>query len=300
VHPEYRSPTAQTLAWVAHCLGPKRRVVDVAPLPGGITAAMDLVTLAGPGGLRRVVLRRWFSEEAAKEGLVEREVDALRALRGSSVPAPELIGMDRDGSATGTRCTLTTALIGAPDLAPHDPQGWLRQLARTQALIHDIPAQVSTRWDGWYDDEAPLRWITDEGLREDARRAAASAQLDRQVAFVHGDYQHFNVLWQDGTLTGVVDWPNAAMGSRAVDVGHCLLNLAVLFSASRAVDYVAAYERAGGVTVDRQAALRSVLSFDEDWPRFIPRQVDGRAVLDAAGMPDRVTELVRRLLAGIG
>jgi aminoglycoside phosphotransferase (APT) family kinase protein len=300
VNVEQRSPTAQTLAWVAQCLGPNRRVIGVSPLRGGITAAMALVTLTGPTGLTRVVLRRWETEDAAREGLVEREVDALHALRGSGVPAPELIGADRDGSVSGARCTLTTAVIGAPDLAPTDPVGWLHQLARTQALIHAVPARVPSRWAGWFDDAAPLHWISDAGLREEARRAAATAQLDRQVGFVHGDYQHFNVLWQDGTLTGVVDWPNAAMAPLGFDVGHCLLNLAVLFSASWADDYLATYERAAGLSIDRQVALRSVLGFGEDWARFIPRQVDGRTVVDIAGMPGRVTELVGRLLAGIG
>jgi aminoglycoside phosphotransferase (APT) family kinase protein len=216
------------------------------------------------------------------------------------VPAPELIASDRDGSATGTRCTLTTALTGTPDLSPTDRGSWLRQLARTQALIHDVPSRLPVRWDGWYDGEASLRWITDEGLRDEARGAAGSAPLGRQVAFAHGDYQHFNVLWQDGELTGVVDWPNAAMAPRGVDVGHCLLNLAVLFSASCADDYLAAYDDAAGVTVDPRAALRSVLNFDEHWRDFIPRQVDGRASLDLPGMTSRVTELVRRLLVRAG
>jgi aminoglycoside phosphotransferase (APT) family kinase protein len=297
---EYTVPTARALTWVVRSLGPHHRVVDVTRLRGGLTAAMDLVTVAGPEGSRRVVLRRWYIEDATKEGLVDREAAGLGALAGSPVPAPELIAADRDGSATGTRCTLTTALAGAPDLSPTDPGSWLRQLARTQAVVHDVPARLPVRWHGWYDAEAPLRWITDEGLRAEARGAAASAPLGRQVTFAHGDYQHFNVLWQDGELTGVVDWPNAAMAPRGVDVGHCLLNLAVLFSASWADDYLAAYDDAAGVDVEVNAALRSVLNFDEHWPDFIPRQVDGRTRLDLPGMTGRVTELVRRLLVRAG
>jgi aminoglycoside phosphotransferase (APT) family kinase protein len=297
---EYTSPTRRALAWVERSLGSQRRVVDVTRLRGGLTAAMDLVTVAGPDGSRRVVLRRWYIEGATTQGLVDREAAGLEALGGSVVPAPELIAADRDGSATGTPCTLTTALAGAPDLSPTDRGSWLHQLARTQALIHDVPARLPVRWDGWYDAEAPLRWITDGGLRDEARGAAASAQLGRQVGFAHGDYQHFNVLWREGQLTGVVDWPNAAMAPRGVDVGHCLLNLAVLFSASFADDHLAAYDDAAGITVDPRAALRSVLNFDEHWSDFIPRQVDGRASLDLAGMTGRVTELVRRLLVRAG
>lgn len=72
---------------------------------------------------------------------------------------------------------------------------------------------------------------------------------------VHGDYQHFNVLWCDDRLSGVVDWPNAATGNRGSDVGHCRLNLAVLFDARTAGDYLVMYERAAGVPLDRRADL---------------------------------------------
>ena len=52
----------------------------------------------------------------------------------------------------------------------------------------------------------PLAWLADRGLR-DAAREAVSGPLVEEKVLVHGDYQHFNVLWIDGRLTGVVDWP---------------------------------------------------------------------------------------------
>jgi aminoglycoside phosphotransferase (APT) family kinase protein len=145
----------------------------------------------------------------------------------------------------------------------------------------------------------PLDWLTDPGLRE-AAREAASGPLVEEPTFVHGDYQHFNVLWSDGRLSGVVDWPYAGIGNRGSDVGHCRLNLAVLFDARTAEDYLTMYERAAGVRVDRRADLRALLCFDLRWQRFIPRQVNGRAPLDLAGMPDRVSAAVRSALSGIG
>jgi aminoglycoside phosphotransferase (APT) family kinase protein len=259
---------------------------------------MDRVTVDSPTGRTDVVLRRWPGEGWA-EGLVTREASALAAVRDCGVPAPQLLAMDEDGAETGVRCTLTSALPGEPDLSPADMRSWLGQLATTQAAIHAVPDHPRTRWDGWYDVGAPLDWLADRGLR-DAAREAASGPLAEEKVLVHGDYQHFNVLWCDERLSGIVDWPNAATGNRGSDVGHCRLNLAVLFDGRTAGDYLVMYERAAGVRADRRADLRALLCFDLRWQSFIPRQVAGRAPLDLAGMPDRVAATIRGALDGIG
>ena len=258
-----------------------------------------------------MVLRRWPDEDWT-QGLVMREASALAAIRGHGVPAPQLLAMDADGAETGVRCTLTSALTGQPDLTPVDLPSWLGQLATTQAAIHAVPDHPPTRWDGWYGEgvptsspdwygvrDRPLDWLADRGLR-DAAREAASGRLGDERVLVHGDYQHFIVLWCDGRLTGVVDWPNAATGNRGSDVGHCRLNLAVLFDARTAGDYLVMYERAAGARVDRRADLRALLCFDPEWHGFIPRQVAGRAPLDLAGMPGRVAAAIRGALDGVG
>lgn len=294
---EYEPPTPAVLAWVAGQVHPRARVAAVAPLPGGITADMDRISVASPNGLHDVVLRRWPDEDWAV-GLATREAAALAAVRGHGVPAPHLLAMDEDGDKTGMRCTLTTALTGQPELTPVDMKSWLGQLATTQAAIHAVPDHPPTRWSGWYDEARAPDWLTDHGLRDAAREAAAGSLVDEDV-LAHGDYQHFNVLWCDGKLSGVVDWPNASTGNRGSDVGHCRLNLAVLFDATTAADYLTMYERAAGVRVDRRADLRALLCFHLGWQRFIPRQVAGRAPIDVAGMPDRVAAAIRDALDGI-
>jgi aminoglycoside phosphotransferase (APT) family kinase protein len=308
---EYAPPTPEILTWVARQVHPRAQVHAVARLPGGMTADMDWITVECPSGLTDVVLRRWPAEEWAT-GLVTREALALATIRGHHVPAPELLAMDEEGAETGVRCTLTSAVPGQPDLAPADLQSWLGQLAATQASIHAVRAPSQMPCHEWRGDVAgtlspdrygarsrSLEWLTDRGLRDAAREAASGPLVDEKV-LVHGDYQHFNVLWRRGRLTGVVDWPNAATGIRGSDVGHCRLNLAVLFDVQTAGDYLMMYERAAGVRVDRRADLRALLCFDLEWQRFIPRQVDDRVRLDLAGMPGRVAAAIRSALSGVG
>jgi aminoglycoside phosphotransferase (APT) family kinase protein len=267
---------------------------------------MDRITVDSPTGATDVVLRRW-PEEEWDEDLVSREVSALAAVRGHEVPAPQVIAIDPQGAETGVRCTLTSALVGQPDLAPVDKQLWLAQLARTQAAIHTVPHRPSRRdvrrgegvptesSDRYGEHHRSLDWLADPGLRAAARDAASGA-LSGETALIHGDYQHFNVLWHDGQLTGVVDWPNAGLGNRGSDVGHCRLNLALLFDAGTAKEYLKMYERAVGAPVDRRADLRALLCFDLEWLDFIPKQVAGRAPLDLRGMPDRVAATIRDTL----
>lgn len=307
----YRPPTPEILAWVARQIHPLGRVTGVARLFGGITADMDRIGVDSPAGRHDLVLRRWPQDESGAGALVRREVDALVAVGGHGIPVPRLVAFDHDGSQTGTRCTLTSVLPGEPDLAPADPRSWLDQLTTTQAAIHAIPTNRQHHSEESCDDEdptsspdrygrrhRPLAWLTDHGLRAAAREAAAGP-LGGETVLAHGDYQHFNVLWREGRLTGVVDWPHAAAGNRGSDVGHCRLNLAVLFGSVAAADYLVMYERAAGARVDRRADLRALLCFDLDWQKFIPRQVAGRAPLDVDGMPDRVAATIRAALDGI-
>lgn len=308
---EYKPPTLEMLDWVARQVHSRARVVAVVRLLGGITADMDRITIDSPQGVKDVVLRRWPDQDWTR-GLVEREADALAAIREHGVPGPELLAMDAHGTEAGVRCTLTSALPGEPDLTPADMASWLLQLATTQSAIHAVRDHPQTQWDGWYGEGAttslayqhgasdrPLDWLGDRGLR-DAALDAAAGPLTQEKVLVHGDYHHFNVLWCQGRLTGVVDWPNAATGNRGSDVGHCRLNLAVLFDAKIAAEYLVIYERCAGTRVDRRADLRALLCYDPEWQRFIPDQVAGRASLDQAGMPDRVTAAILQALNEIG
>jgi aminoglycoside phosphotransferase (APT) family kinase protein len=123
----------------------------------------------------------------------------------------------------------------------------------------------------------------------------AALQQDSRMpgsCFIHRDFQHYNFLWRRGRLTGVVDWGMACTGPPDVDVGHCRLNLAVLFGPDVAERFGRIYEAEAGRTIDPWWDLHELASYDDSWRRFIPVQVAGRAPVDTAGMTARVEDLL--------
>ena len=268
---------------------------------GGITSSMHQLAVETGGGTRiQVVLRRWTSSgwdtTADAPAFVERERHVLRGLESTDVPAPRVLAADPTGESTGAPALLMARVPGRMDLAPTDPKAWLRQIAAMAARIHEL--DVDAERNQWKQREVPVPpWASRAADWRAAADVVRGPVPAHEVRFAHGDYQHFNFLWRRGRLTGVVDWVAAYRGPADVDVGHCRLNLAILYSAQLAADFLAAYEADAGRRVDPfwdiRCATEPVFS---DWGEFIPIQVGGRAPFDSAGMHRRVDELLAAAL----
>jgi aminoglycoside phosphotransferase (APT) family kinase protein len=191
-----------------------------------------------------------------------------------------------------------TRLPGEIDLAPEDGVSWLEQMAQTLARIHGIrlTPMMPSRAHLPASPKQAEAWMRRPDIWERASEVLASHPPPVEPCLIHGDYQHFNMLWQDGALTGVVDWGSAATGCPDVDVGHCRLNLAVLFSADWAERFRLAYEAAAGRSVEPWWDLAELLDYSPDWQQFIPLQVAGRVPVDTKGMTERVEELIELTL----
>ncbi len=64
--------------------------------------------------------------------------------------------------------------------------------------------------------------------------------------FTHADFQPFNLLWSRHKLTGIVDWAYQCVTSPDLDVGHCRLNLTILYGYDRAEAFRHIYEAEAG------------------------------------------------------
>lgn len=90
----------------------------------------------------------------------------------------------------------------------------------------------------------------------------------------------------------MVDWGGAGAGPPDVDVGHCRLNLTLLFSVGAAERFRELYEAEAGRAVDPYWDLHALLSYGPDWKHFLPLQIDGRAPIDVRGMTRRMEEVL--------
>lgn len=298
------APDRETRAWIEDVVG-SARVVAARRLTGGITSVVHRVTVKDGGGARsHVVLRRYTQPETdrtrsfVEQEAVEQEARILTQLATTAIPAPRLIAADPSGDRTGgVPSLLMTHLPGRMDLAPKEPERYIRQMS--EHLVRIQEADVDGRPFDREVKPAPDRIPSGTSDRAAWLRALDlmhGTQPSYEARFLHRDYQHFNMLWSRGRLTGIVDWPFASMGPREIDVGHCRLNLAALFSVEWAERLRMAYEVETGHVLDPWWDIHAIWSFHDVWHEFIPRQVGGRIPVDLNGMCRRVDELLAATL----
>ena len=285
--------------WVEQALGRGARVVATRRLTGGLTSLVHELTVAQSGRRSRYVLRSWSPDNQHQDWVlraVAAETAVLAALERSDFPAPRLVASTID-VASGGPALLMTHVPGRVLLMPRDRDEWLRQMAQVLARIHLLDGPGS-RFESWLDAGTPTT-PADASRAEiwrDAFALAAEPRTPTRSCFIHRDYQHFNLLWSRERLTGVVDWAGACLGPPDVDVGHCRLNLTLLFSADVAERFRELYEAESGRIVDPYWDVHALLSYGPDWKDFLPLQIAGRARLEVAGMTRRMEDVLSRAL----
>jgi len=176
---------------------------------------------------------------------VFRQAPLLRALHAAGLPVPDVPWAGEDETWFGTPFVMMERLEGLPFFVwdpdarfDRSPQAvaplwlqcvdalvqlhgfdWQRHLPaweRPTALHDEI-----TRWDRILAKAPDAGWL--EAGRRVRERLLADAPPTPAPALVHGDYQPGNVLYDDGRMTGVIDWELASIGSPLLDVGWLMM-----------------------------------------------------------------------------
>ena len=261
-------------AWLSRATGFAPAQLRLQTLAGATSSTVSMVTAAG--GSERFVLRvldnaAWLAEEP---DVAEHEAAALTQAQRARLPAPRLVAIAGPEAGFGAPVVLMSFLAGCVQLRPENFDSWLAALATQLATIHAHPAE-SLRWsfDSWVDAEAlaPPAWSTKPAMWQTAIDRWRSGPPTEPVVFVHRDYHPVNVLWQDGAVSGVVDWVSACRGPAGVVVAHCRTDLTLMYGPALAAGFLAAYRAAvPGYRYDPYWDIDSILDMCLPEPSYYP------------------------------
>ena len=199
--------------------------------------------------MKRFVLREWLEIEPDVPG---REYAALELVEGTAVPAPRPLAADLGPNDCDVPTVLMTLVPGRPRFSRSGAAATIPDLARILTEIHAVPHRDHpalppySRWYTSHPVTAPT-WSRDPEAWRRAFEVAAGPRPEVPAHFIHRDFNPGNVLWHRRVLSGVVDWANACIGPRDVDVAHMRINLAVLGGMPLADRFLGAWRSVSGV-----------------------------------------------------
>ena len=251
-----------TRSWILEVLG-AHDVREVRTLTFGISSDMRLIEVDGIP----LVLRRYVNEfEKELPMAVAYEAQALtvaRGVLGDLVPEP--VAHDVTGAHSGCPSLIMTYIPGKPVI--HDLD--LRQIVEPLALLHARAAPKDfPRYHHWFDIDrlAIPKWTKRPQTWAQLIDVVRGGEPSAEHVLLHRDYHPGNLLWENGTLSGIVDWPSSCRGPRGIDVAHARGNLALVDGVGAADQFLRAYRHiVPSYDHDPWWDIADLLSFDSDF-----------------------------------
>ena len=253
-------PSEETVCELLEVIAPGSTVVAVGPLPGSYSNLTHLVEArAVDGSIFRIVIRRYATFGAYDRGeKARREFKAFELLRKNGIPVPQPLYLDANGTLLGTPGIVTSYVPGKQIMPPRAPMNWARSLATMLARIHSIPCDTAAK-SFLLNANTEATWFLRSGNVPDYMKAHPDGVIVWQTvhelwptmqrvppALVHIDYWSGNILWDEGEITAIVDWEEAAYGDPGIDVAYCRMDMYLSGVGHVADAFLNAYEVAMG------------------------------------------------------
>lgn len=229
--------------------------IEIRSLKGGISSAVYAVHIQNEGKTLQWVMRQYTDKGwlAVEPDLAVYETEVLRAVWNVEIPSPKWLAADFTGESCGLPTVLMSQLPGAVVLSPSNHRLWLAGLAEALADLHfkaSVAKVVLKRNYKTYNRISELQapeWsrCPDVWNRIIAILQNPNAVPEYELQLIHRDYHPTNVLWEQGKVSGIVDWVNSCMGPVGIDTGHCRLNLVQLYGVQSADEFLHAYLNSG-------------------------------------------------------
>lgn len=225
------APRTAALDEVVAEVWPGATVTAVTMLPGGLSSVLHRVDVEG-GGSPTLVLRQLLPEFGADPATARREAEVHRAAADAGVPVPVVRWHDPEGDVLGRPALLLDFVAGGPLLAGLTGDRGRRAMAATLHVVAAVPTKGLVHLPRLERlDDVILRFgphptssdVVDVGALERAVEAGSGAFVPGS-SLVHMDLHAGNVLWDGTRVTGILDWPGAAIGNPLADEAYLWLD----------------------------------------------------------------------------
>ncbi|MEQ8860868.1 MAG: phosphotransferase [Pseudomonadales bacterium] len=234
-------------------LFPGAELESMERLTGGVSADVHRLDLVlADGTATRVILRAHGASHCGHSA--ELEFRLLRALYRRGVPVPEPLLVDASGLLLADPFLVMAFVEGSSQVPAAQENHYLDAMADLLRKIHELPTDDLPTLPARND---PLPEVFDflpqdpewNDLREHLRALGDTASAESPT-LLHGDFWPENLLWQDGAVTAVLDWEDAALGDPLSDVACCRVELRYRFGKVGMERFTQAY--AGNREIDLQ------------------------------------------------
>ena len=225
-------------------------------LTGGVSAQVYALEVAhSSGALAQVVVREHAPVES--HYTAELEFDLLKALHSLDLPVPQPILFDARCTLAATPFVIMAAIPGSSVIPTGEAFEYIDEMASQLFRIHQAPIQnlptLPSRLDPLPEVFEYLPTAAEWGGLKARLRALTDTGFKGAPCLLHGDYWAQNLLWEQGRITGVLDWEDAAIGDPLSDVAGASVELRYLFGREGMQRFIAAYSALSSVDPTRLA-----------------------------------------------
>ena len=225
-------------------------------LTGGVSAQVYALEVAhSSGALAQVVVREHSSVES--HYTAELEFLLLKALHSLDLPVPQPILFDAGCTLAANPFVIMTAIPGSSVIPTGEAFEYIDEMASQLFRIHQAPIQnlptLPSRLDPLPEVFEYLPTAAEWGGLKARLRALTDTGFKGAPCLLHGDYWAQNLLWEQGRITGVLYWEDAAIGDPLSDVAGASVELRYLFGREGMQRFIAAYSALSSVDPTRLA-----------------------------------------------
>lgn len=246
--------TDEQFTHLARKVVPQSRLLRTWALKGGISSEMAAfeIEFAGRQTRKLIVRRPGLSSIQQNPQAVKEEFKLLQLTTSWGIPTPTPVHFEPAGPLFSTAYIVLDYIEGTPEFSPTSVAAKIRQMATYLAQIHHIDSgqpelsflpQHATLMDNFLAERpATLDLSLSEGRIRETLESAWPFPNPNPSVLLHGDFWPGNLLWNQGTLIGVIDWEEAALGDPMADLAISQLDILWLYGVDAMRDFTHHYQ----------------------------------------------------------